>query len=141
MEGGPSAKALRIAIAREQVVATRRLAPSQRVQLEEGTDLMTDPRYDQHGIPVDLPPAIFRHWVHSREEDADGLEVFRSEGFEFPPSFGRDGFEMHEDGAFVQEDVGPADGIVRVPGRWAAVGPRQVAVSFYGAATREGFSF
>lgn len=102
---------------------------------------MTNTDNEHRGIPAALPPAIFRHWVHSREEDADGLEVFRPEGFEFPPSFGRDGFEMHEDGDFVQEDVGPADGIVRVPGRWSRVGPRQVAVSFYGAATRAGFSF
>jgi hypothetical protein len=102
---------------------------------------MTDTGHQRPGIPVDFSPAIFRHWVHSREEDADGLEVFRPEGFEFPRSFGRDGFEMHENGDFVQEDVGPADGVVRVPGRWAAVGPGQVAVSFHGAATREGFGF
>jgi hypothetical protein len=102
---------------------------------------MTNSGYEHRGIPADLPTAIFRHWVHSREEDAEGLEIFRSEDFEFPPSFGRDGFEMHENGDFVQEDIGPADGIVRVPGRWDALGPRQVAVSFYGAATRPGFTF
>jgi hypothetical protein len=102
---------------------------------------MTDTGYERQGGPADLPPAIFRHWVHSREEDAEGLEVFRPDGFEFPPSFGRDGFEMHENGEFVQEDIGPADGTVRVPGRWTALGPLQVAVSFYGAAAREGFTF
>ena len=102
---------------------------------------MTATDYEQYGIPADLPPAIFAHWVHSREEDAEGLEVFRPESFEFPVSFGRDGFEMHENGAFVQEDVGPADGIVRVPGRWSLLGPRQVAVSFHGTATREGYTF
>ena len=41
---------------------------------------------------TDLPSIIFRHWIHSREEDANGLEVYRPEGFDFPPSFGRDGF-------------------------------------------------
>ena len=102
---------------------------------------MTATDHEQYGIPADLPPAIFAHWVHSREEDAEGLEVFRPESFEFPASFGRDGFEMHENGAFVQEDVGPADGVVRVPGRWSLLGPRQVAVSFHGTATREGYTF
>jgi hypothetical protein len=102
--------------------------------------LMTDTVYARQGSRADPPPAIFRRWVHSREDDADGLEVFRPEGFEFPPSFGRDGFEMHENGEFVQEDVGPADGIVRVAGRWAALGPLRVAVSFSGAAARAGFT-
>ncbi|MFL6129967.1 MAG: hypothetical protein ACJ73E_12995 [Mycobacteriales bacterium] len=89
-----------------------------------------------------LPPAIFRHWVHSREEDAGGLEVFRRDDFELPPSFGRDGFEMREDGTFVQEDVGPADGIERTEGRWSLSGPGSVTVSFdVGAQVRDGFSF
>jgi hypothetical protein len=87
-----------------------------------------------------LPPAIFRHWIHSREEDAGDVEVFRPEGFKFPPSFGRDGFEMQKDGRFVQEDVGPADGIVQVFGHWKAIGSDRVSVSFEGT-EREGFSF
>ena len=89
----------------------------------------------------DLPPAIFRHWMHSREEDAEGVEVFRPEDFGFPPSFGRDGFEMHKNGVFIQEDIGPADGVVRVRGRWTLTGPRVVVVSLDEAATREGFTF
>lgn len=87
-----------------------------------------------------LPPEIFRHWVHSREEDRGDLEVFRPEGFAFPPSFGRDGFEMRKDGQFIQDDIGPADGVVQVVGRWTSPGPRRVSVSFDGT-VREGYSF
>lgn len=87
-----------------------------------------------------LPPAIFRHWIHSREEDTAGIEVFRPEGFAFPPSFGRDGFEMRKDGQFIQDDVGPADGVVQVLGRWTLLGPQRVSVSFDGTA-RESYSF
>jgi hypothetical protein len=87
-----------------------------------------------------LTPVVFRHWVHSREEDAGDLEVFRPEGFTFPPSFGRDGFEMRKDGRFVQDDVDPADGVVQVLGHWTAIGPERVSVSFDGAG-REGYSF
>jgi hypothetical protein len=87
-----------------------------------------------------LPPALFRHWVHSREEDAGGEEVYRPEGFAFPPSFGRDGFELRADGTFIQDDVGPADGIVRVRGRWTLRGRNRIAVSFRGT-DREGYAF
>lgn len=80
-------------------------------------------------IPADL---VFRHWRHSFEEDADGVEVFRPDGATLPPAFGRDGFEMFPDGTFVQEDIGPADGIVRTPGRWHGRGARRVTVQFEG---------
>jgi len=77
-----------------------------------------------------LPPALFRHWVHSREEDAGGEEVYRPEDFAFPPAFGRDGFELREDGTFIQDEIGPADGIVQVPGRWTLRGRNRIAVAF-----------
>lgn len=80
---------------------------------------MTDPGYRHVD---DLPAVIFRHWIHSREEDSEGLEVYRPEGFGFPPSFGREGIEMRKDGEFIQDDIGPADGVMQVSGRWALVG-------------------
>lgn len=88
-----------------------------------------------------LPAEIFGHWVHSWEEDAGGVEMYRSKGFDFPPSFGRDGFIIAEDGTFVQEDPGPADGVVQVPGRWVQLASRRLAVSFAGSTARPGFSF
>ena len=78
--------------------------------------------------------------IHSREEDRGDVEVFRPEGFAFPPAFGRDGFEMRKDGQFVQYDIGPADEVVRVLGRWTSPGPQRVSVSFEGT-EREGYSF
>ena len=71
--------------------------------------------------------------MHSREEDRGDIQVFRPPDFAFPPSFGRDGFEMRPDGEFVQHDIGPADGTVQVRGRWTAKGPDRVAVTFGGA--------
>jgi len=87
-----------------------------------------------------LPRALFRHWVHSREEDSGDIEVYRPDGFAFPPAFGRDGFAMRVDGEFIQDDIGPADGIVQTSGRWTATGPQQIEVSF-DPQEREGFSF
>lgn len=63
---------------------------------------------------------LFFSWTHSREEDGDGVEVYRPDDFAFPPSFRRDGFRLHPDGRFVRRDIGPADGTVDVPGRWTA---------------------
>ena len=88
---------------------------------------------------VDLPPELFQHWIHSREEDQGDVQFFRPEGFAFPPSFGRDGIEMRPDGSFVQHDLGPADGTVQIPGRWTLQGPGQVAVRFGGK--REDYAF
>lgn len=68
-----------------------------------------------------------------------GVEVFRPDGMSLPPAFGRDGFEMRADGTFIQQDIGPADGIVQVPGRWTSLGPARVAAFFDG--TRPDYSF
>ena len=87
----------------------------------------------------DLPRQLFRHWIHSREEDQDDVRFFRTEHFAFPPSFGRDGMELRPDGTFVQDDIGPADGIVQTPGRWTLQGPGRIAVRFDGA--REDYAF
>jgi hypothetical protein len=88
---------------------------------------------------ADLPPELFRHWIHSREEDQGDVQFFRTEGFSFPPSFGRDGLEMRPDGTFVQDDVGPADGIVQTEGRWTQQASGQIAVRFDGR--REDYAF
>jgi hypothetical protein len=86
-----------------------------------------------------LPESLFQHWTHSFEEDSGGVEVFRPDGVALPPAFGRDGFEMRADGTFIQQDIGPADGIVQVPGRWTSLGPARVAAFFDGA--RPDYSF
>jgi hypothetical protein len=56
-----------------------------------------------------------------------------------PPAFGRDGFEMCADGTFIQQDIGPADGTVQVPGRWTSLGGSRIAAFFNGA--RPDYSF
>ena len=77
-----------------------------------------------------LPPAVFQRWVHAYEEDEDGVEVYKPFGTPLPVAFARDGFEMRKDGRFVQDVIGPADGVERVPGHWRPIGPRKVAASF-----------
>lgn len=52
---------------------------------------------------------IYKHWIHSYEEDTENKKVYRSSTFEFPPSRGRDGFEIKENGEFILYIMGPTD--------------------------------
>jgi hypothetical protein len=88
---------------------------------------------EQASATAGLPPQLFRHWIHSREEDQDDVQAYRPDDFAFPPSFGRAGLELRPDGEFVQDDLGPADGTVQVRGRWRQRGPGEVEVRFGGA--------
>ena len=76
------------------------------------------------------PRELFRHWIHSREEDAGGVTVYRPSIWDFPPARGRRGFEVKPDGGFVRYDIAPADGVRAVVGLWTIAGPGRVAVSF-----------
>jgi hypothetical protein len=103
------------------------------------TDIATHAATAQDRNNAALPPEMFRHWIHSREEDQDDVQFFRPADFAFPPSFGRDGLELHPDGQFVQHDIGPADGTVEIPGRWTQENAVRIAVRFDGA--REDYDF
>ena len=121
----------------EKVTYSEEAASTQFSHVTVLPDGITVPVKDASAQP---PATIFRHWVHSREEDTGDLEVYRPHGFAFPPSFGRDGFEMRKNGEFIQDDIGPADGIVQVKGRWEWQGPNEVAVSFKNP-DREDYTF
>jgi hypothetical protein len=77
----------------------------------------------------DLPPELFRRWMHSREEDAGDLQVYRPAGFAFPPARGRRGIEFLPGGELLVYGPGPADKPVAAPGRWEAAGERRAMVS------------
>lgn len=90
--------------------------------------------------PAQLPEALFRHWVHSHEDDDGETAAYRPRDFAFPPSFPRDAFDLRADGRFVQFDPGPADGLVRTPGQWEVIAPQTIAVRF-GRAERPDYVF
>ena len=52
---------------------------------------------------------IYKHWIHSHEEDTEDKKVYRPSTFEFPQSRGRDGFEIRENGEFILYITGPTD--------------------------------
>jgi hypothetical protein len=58
------------------------------------------------------------HWIHSHEEDAQGVMVYRPANYSFPPSRGRMGFEFREGGELVYYGIGRADGSEQFSGSW-----------------------
>jgi hypothetical protein len=81
-----------------------------------------------------VPAELFRAWLHSHEEDAGDVQVYRPRGYSFPRARGRTGFEMKEGGEFILYDIAPADGSERVSGRWTAPEKNKIQVSFDDAA-------
>ncbi len=77
----------------------------------------------------DLPKEIFKHWIHSYEEDTKDVKVFRPSYYNFPPARGRIGFEIKENGEFIQYGIGPTDRVVKVSGRWEVEEKDKIVVS------------
>jgi hypothetical protein len=78
----------------------------------------------------DLPKQVYKHWIHSHEEDQGDVKVFRPQGYEFPPSRGRAGFEIRQDGVFIDHPIAPADGNESIPGKWENLGSHRLKVMF-----------
>ena len=55
-------------------------------------------------------------WIHSYEEDTDGVKVYRLASYDFPPSRGRTGFLLKEDKSFINYEIAPTDGIAERKG-------------------------
>jgi len=75
-----------------------------------------------------LSPELFRHWVHSHEEDSGDLRVYRPAGYSFPPARGRRGFELAPDGSYSGHGPGPTDKPVSTGGRWEPAGEGRVRI-------------
>ena len=80
----------------------------------------------------ELPNEIFRKWMHSFEEDTEGIKVYRPTEYDFPPARGRDGIEFRQDGVFIYWGIGPTDASRAINGHWKMEGLGRVRVSFEG---------
>jgi hypothetical protein len=79
-------------------------------------------------IMTELPDEIFRKWMHSFEEDTDGIIVYRPAEYEFPRARGRDGIEFRSDGVFIDWEIGRTDALRGINGRWEMEGPGRVRI-------------
>jgi hypothetical protein len=78
----------------------------------------------------ELPDCIFKHWVHSREEDTNDASVYRPSNFKFPPSRGREGFEVRKSGEFIQYAIGRDDRSKKDIGHFKVVESNRLYISF-----------
>jgi hypothetical protein len=77
----------------------------------------------------DLQSCILKHWVHSHEEDGDGVTVYRPSGYAFPPSRGRRGLEFRKGGELVYHGIARADGSEPLSGKWSMEGSDRLRIT------------
>ncbi len=77
-----------------------------------------------------LDPFLYQKWYHSYEDDTNGLKVYRPSTYDFPPSRGRTGFEITEDGDFIQHRIGPTDIPLEILGTWKAANESDLEIEF-----------
>jgi hypothetical protein len=78
----------------------------------------------------ELPECIFKHWVHSREEDTTDTLVYRPSNFKFQPSRGREGIEIKKGGEFIQYAIGQDDRSKKIMGRFNVEEPNRLDIRF-----------
>jgi hypothetical protein len=79
-----------------------------------------------------LPNEIFQKWMHSFEEDIDGIMVYRPTNYSYPLARGRDGIEFRTDGVFIDWKIGPTDATSGINGHLENEGSGRVRVYFEG---------
>jgi hypothetical protein len=77
-----------------------------------------------------LPDNLFQRWIHSYEEDTEEAEVFRPPSYEFPPSRGREGFDIRKDGSFALLGPGRSDRSTAIAGHWVRSSDSILVVTF-----------
>ncbi|MGH8001668.1 MAG: hypothetical protein ACREPR_20145 [Brasilonema sp.] len=77
-----------------------------------------------------LPPQIFKSWIHSYEEDAQDLRVYRPEGFQFPPARFREKLNFKENGEFILTVPADTDGDKEILGTWESSVQDKILVQF-----------
>ncbi|WP_433367287.1 hypothetical protein ACQPZX_39335 [Actinoplanes sp. CA-142083] len=68
-------------------------------------------------------------WTHSYEEDHDGVQVYRPDGYDFPPARGRRGIEFRPDGTYIDWAIGRGDANEARPGRWEPAAPGRLHIT------------
>ncbi|MBD0256066.1 MAG: hypothetical protein ICV83_10130 [Cytophagales bacterium] len=77
----------------------------------------------------ELPPSLFgTKWVHAHEEDTPDTRVYRPSSHPLPPSRGRTGFSLREDGTLTYYGIRSTDGTAEQPGHWKNEGQGQIKI-------------
>ncbi len=77
-----------------------------------------------------MPDSFYGSWIHSHEEDFNGRQVYRRPSFAFPPSRGREQFDLQPEGVLLYYGIAPNDGTATpVEGKWDMPSERAIDVS------------
>ncbi|MCB9289661.1 MAG: hypothetical protein H6560_20325 [Lewinellaceae bacterium] len=74
------------------------------------------------------PEELIGSWVHSHEEDTEAVRVYRPASFDFPPTRGREGFEIKEGGECIYHGIAPSDGSTSEPASWSWEGDNTLII-------------
>jgi hypothetical protein len=86
---------------------------------------------DTGGAGATMPDALWGVWVHSHEEDYAGNLVFRNPDFDFPPSRGREKYDIKSDGELMYYGLAANDAHGEsVRGTWRAIDARTLEIFF-----------
>lgn len=82
----------------------------------------------------DPPAPLLGHtWVRAREEEQEeGIEVYRPEGYPLPPARGRAEFSADPNGEFHYSGIGPTDAPSKSAGRWQSGAKNEMHVELDG---------
>lgn len=82
-------------------------------------------------------PELYQHWIHSHEEDntTEGYRTYRPSSYNFPPSRGRDGFEIKKNGVVLAHPIAPTDGNLTVERKWKIDGDQLIMEDDKGIST------
>jgi len=79
-----------------------------------------------------LPDAnlLGKTWLHANEEDNGDIKNYRPNTYPFPPSRGRTGFSLDENGTFHLYAIAPTDGLEEHTGKWKMVKENLLQITF-----------
>lgn len=79
-------------------------------------------------VPTLKNECLYQYWIHSYEEDDQTKNVYRLSSFKFPPSFGREAFEIKKDGVVIFYSPGKDDRRISINGELEIKGPDLVNI-------------
>jgi hypothetical protein len=88
---------------------------------------------ERWSIMDEFPAGLVQRWMHSFEEDSEGVAAYRPSDYPFPPARGRGGMEFTADGTFIDRPVGRGDAQDTVVGHWELTEGRRLTVTLPGS--------
>ncbi|GAB4129657.1 MAG: hypothetical protein OHK0045_04960 [Raineya sp.] len=78
----------------------------------------------------DLDPIFDKVWLRSSEEEkTDGIEVYRTNNYNFPSTRGpRQGYKFSKSGEFTMI-IAPADAPMELKGSWKSEGKKKISIN------------